>query len=96
VRTAVPERALRKLVNDADTYAPAEIWKLGVGDALCADAEGEARAWLQKVTARPLETFAFGKAQRRREAWQRIARTSHAERRALVAALLSGREQLAR
>jgi enoyl-CoA hydratase len=94
VRNAVPPRALRKLMNEADTYRPAAIWDLGVGDAVCADPVADARAWLNKISARPLDTFMFVKAQRRKEAWERIATTTHAERRALVAAMMASRKEL--
>ncbi len=91
VRAELPPRAMRKLVNEADTHTPEQIWDLGVGDALVVDPLGDARAWLGKVTSRPLDAFSFVKAQRRKEAWERMTGCTHAERRALIAALIAGR-----
>lgn len=94
VRSELPPRAMRKLVYEADTYTPEQIWDLGIGDAHVSDPVSDARAWLSKVTSRPLDTFAFVKAQRRKEAWERMAGCTHLERRALIAALIAGRAQM--
>ena len=94
VRNGLPPRAFRKLVNEADTHPPQEIWDMGVADALVADPVEACRAWLGKITSRPLDTFVFVKAQRRKDAWERIAHATQAERRALVATLLATRQTM--
>ena len=91
VRNALPPRALRKLINEADTYPPQEIWELGVGDALVDDPVEACREYLAKVTTRPLDTYMFVKAQRRKDAWENIARSTLAERRTLIATLMAAR-----
>lgn len=91
IRLALPPRALRRLVYEAESFPPAEAFELGCGDVLVDDAESVARAWLEKVTSRSADTFAFVKAQIRKDAWERIARQTHAERRALLEALRASR-----
>lgn len=91
IRLALPPRALRRFVYEAEDFGPEEAFELGCGDVLVDDAEGTARAWLDKVTGRALDTFSFVKAQLRKDAWERIARQTHAERRALLEALRRSR-----
>jgi enoyl-CoA hydratase len=93
VAQALPPRALRKLVNEAGTHPPAEIFALGIGDVVCADPEEAARRWLALVTSRPLDAFRFVKRQQRGAALQRIAQQTLAERRELVATLLATRQR---
>ena len=91
IRLALPPRALRRFVYEAESFGPEEAFELGCGDVLADDAVAAARAWLEKVTSRALDTFSFVKAQLRKDAWERIARQTHAERRALLEALQNSR-----
>lgn len=91
VRSGMPPRALSKLVNEAGTHPPAEIFDLGVGDVLVDDPRAAAEGWLALVTSRPLPVFSFVKAQRREEAWARIDTYTVRERRRLLETLLKTR-----
>ncbi|WP_437597216.1 enoyl-CoA hydratase/isomerase family protein [Sorangium sp. So ce590] len=94
VRAACPPRAFRRLVFGADLHSPAEVFEMGVGDALSADPLEDARRWLAKACGRPAAAFRFVKASRRNEAWARIAATPVAEREALIDALVSAKQAL--
>jgi hypothetical protein len=100
VRLGMPPRALRKLVYEAGTYPPEEIFAMGVGDTLEDDPRAAGRRWLDVVTSRPLETFRVVKGLHRKEAWERIAACRRgegdaaAERDRLVRTLLSSRQPL--
>lgn len=87
IRLGLPPRGLRRFVYEADSFAPREAFDLGFGDVITDDPDGAARAWLDKVTSRSIDTFAFVKAQIRREAWKRIAEQTQAERRSLLEVL---------
>jgi enoyl-CoA hydratase len=87
VRLGLPPRGLRRFVYEADSFGPQEAFELGFGDVLVDDPHEATRAWLDKVTGRSIDTFTFVKAQIRKEAWERIARQTHAERRSLVETL---------
>lgn len=89
VRSALPPRALRRLVYMADLLGPKEAFELGVGDALVPDPLGVARMWLAAVCSRPLTTFAIAKRQIREEAWSRISGAPKSERDELLDALFS-------
>lgn len=99
VRTGIPPRALRKLVNEAGTHPPAEVFAWGVGDVLVPDAIAAAQSWLELVTSRPLDTFRVVKALMRKEAWERIddyvaEGPDGAERTRLLETLLATRQPL--
>lgn len=94
VRLAMPPRALRKLVNEAGTHPPAEVFELGVGDVLVDDPVAAAKTWLGVVTSRPAGVFRFVKMEQRKEAWERAANTPLAERQALVKAMMAARDEL--
>jgi enoyl-CoA hydratase len=94
VTHSLPPRALRKLVNEAGTHPPAEIFALGAGDVVTADPVAAARSWLGVVTSRPLETFRFVKRMQREAALARIASQTLAERQRHLATLLSTRQSL--
>jgi enoyl-CoA hydratase len=94
VRLGVSPRALRKLVNEAGTHSPEEVFELGVGDVVTDDPVGAARSWLALTTSRPLKTFQFVKALRREEAWRRIDDYRVRERATLLETLLETRRGL--
>lgn len=94
VRLGMPPQALRKLVYEAGTYSPTEVFGLGVGDSLSADPVGAAKSWLSLVTSRPLDTFRAVKAMHRREAVARITELAATERAALLDTLLANRQPL--
>jgi enoyl-CoA hydratase len=91
-RAALPQRALRVLVNGAVALPAAEAFELGVGDVLCDDARANARTWLESVASRPLEAFRFVKRMMREPALQRIAAGPQGEREAHAKILAGGRE----
>jgi len=91
VRLALPPRGLRRIVYEARSFSPEEAFDLGCGDVLVDDPDAAARAWLDEVIGRSADTFSFVKAQIRKDAWERIARQSHAERRALLETISAGR-----
>ncbi|AUX22507.1 enoyl-CoA hydratase [Sorangium cellulosum] len=91
VRAAVPPRAFRKLMFGAELHSPAEVFEMGIGDALAADPLDDARRFLAKACGRPSAAFRSVKASHRREAWERIAASPPAEREALIDALRSAR-----
>ncbi|XXY52904.1 enoyl-CoA hydratase/isomerase family protein [Sorangium sp. So ce269] len=96
VRAACPSRAFRRLVFGADLHSPAEVFEMGVGDALSAEPLEDARRLLAKACDRPAAAFRFAKASHRKEAWERIAAPPPpAEREALIDALLSAKQALA-
>jgi enoyl-CoA hydratase len=92
VRHATPKRAFRKLVFEAGTWPPSEVFAMGVGDALCAEPAEEARRWLVAVCSRPAETFRIVKAGHRRDAWDCIAAEPVTERQSLVSAMVAAKQ----
>jgi len=99
VRSAMGPQPLRRFVNGAGTHPPAEVFGLGVGDALVDDPVAEARRWLELTCSRPLATFGVVKAQWRAAAWERLERRTASEqkleRQRLRDAILASRAQLA-
>jgi enoyl-CoA hydratase/carnithine racemase len=95
VRHGLPPRGLRRIVNEADTFSPAEAFELGCGDVLVDDPMAAARDWLDKVCSRSLETFAYVKRQQRKEFLDRIEARTQTERAALLETLQAARRKLA-
>ncbi|WP_437276315.1 enoyl-CoA hydratase/isomerase family protein [Sorangium sp. So ce375] len=93
-RTTSPARALRRLVFGAELHSPAELFDMGVGDALSAEPLEAARRFLATACGRPAAAFRLAKASLRREAWERIAAQTPAEREALLDALLASKQAL--
>lgn len=91
VRSGTTPRALNKLVNEAGTHPPEEIFELGVGDVLVDEPREAAERWLALVTSRSLPVFGFVKARRREDAWARIDTYTLRERRLLLETLLAAR-----
>lgn len=94
VRAACPNPAFRRLVFGAELHSPAEVFEMDVGDVFSAEPIEEARRWLAKACSRPAAAFRFVKASQRKEAWERIAAPSPAEREAFIDALLSAKHAL--
>ena len=91
VRSAAPAAGVRRLVYGAALHSAAEVLAMGVGDTLCADPHGDARSWLSTTCRRPAATFRLIKAMLRKEAWERVANRSVAERQALLDAMLAAK-----
>jgi len=89
LRDALPHRAMRRLIYQADAIGPEEAFELGVGDVLTDDPAAAAKNWLELVAPRPAETFAFAKRLKRQAAWERLANIDAGERDAMVDAMLS-------
>lgn len=94
VRAACPTRAFRRLVFGADLHSPAELFEMGVGDALSPEPLDDARRFLSKASGRPAATFRLVKASHRKEAWARMEAAPPSEREALIEVLLSAKEAL--
>ncbi|MCC6528089.1 MAG: enoyl-CoA hydratase/isomerase family protein [Polyangiaceae bacterium] len=89
-------RAARAMRFSAELYPAEQAFGFGLGDAFVPDPVADARRWLDMVTARPAETFAFVKRQDRELALARVRGATLAERRALVAAILAAKAALTR
>lgn len=92
VRSAVDERAMRKLLLGAGLHPPDEVFKMGVGDVLAADPFSQAQSWLKTACSRHGGAFRFSKAARRREACERIDALAANERAELQRTLIAARE----
>lgn len=56
-RARLPRHTLDTVLLDAGLYAPAEALRLGLVDAVSADAEGAARAALSRLASHPAEAY---------------------------------------
>jgi enoyl-CoA hydratase len=88
VKSAVPARALRRLVYTAENLPPSEAFELGVGDVLAEDPVAAARGWLDVVSSRPTLAFQVAKRQMRADAWARIDAAGPAEREDFIDGIL--------
>ena len=89
LRDALPHRAMRRLVYEANLCSPEEAFALGLGDELTANPGQAAMTWLRQLAPRPAQTFAHAKRMKRAMAWERLSRVDAAEREAMIDTMLS-------
>lgn len=89
VRTALPDRTLRRLVLQPDTVTADEAHPLGIGDSYGNAPEDAAVAWLRQAVSHPAVPFARAKLQIRELALERWDRLAAGDRERVADAILS-------